>query len=47
MNYFYRRKSTVMLNRDLSTLQIGIHHFPPSIGANLSARPIPLPRGLC
>jgi hypothetical protein len=42
MNYFYRRKSTVMLNRDLSTLQIGAYHFPPSIGVNVSARAIPL-----
>jgi hypothetical protein len=42
MNYFYRRKSTVMFNCDLSTLQIGVHHFPPSIGVNVSARAIPL-----
>jgi len=42
MNYFYRWKPTVVLNRDLSTLQIGDHHFPPSIGVNVSARAIPL-----
>jgi hypothetical protein len=42
MNYFYRWKPTVVLNRDLSTLQIGVHHFPPSIGANVNARAIPL-----
>jgi hypothetical protein len=31
MNYFYRWKPTVMLNRDLSALQIAVHHFSPSI----------------
>ena len=42
MKYFYSWRPTVVLDRDLSTLQIGVHRFPPSIRANVSARAIPL-----
>ena len=42
MKYFYSWRPTVVLDRDLSTLQIGVHRFPPSIRVNVRARAIPL-----
>jgi hypothetical protein len=39
--YFHGWRPTVVLDRDLSTLQIGVHRFPPSIRVNVSARAIP------
>ena len=42
MKYFYSWRPTVALDRDLSTLQIGVHRFPPSIRVNASAPAIPL-----
>jgi hypothetical protein len=42
MKHFYSWRPTVVLDRDLSTLQIGVHRFPPSIRVNASARAIPL-----
>jgi hypothetical protein len=40
MKYFHGWRPTVVLDRDLSALQIGVHRFPPSIRVNVSARAV-------